>query len=533
MKIVLLLALLNTLQGTWLGTIRLGNAVMPVRFEVVKKGPALSATLTLPFEGISDAPVTIVSSQNSGFEFEFKQGDKSFLFAGDIQKNVLQGNVSLGAEKGSFELVRSVSVDVQKYFGTYGFDSGKFLHVRTWDELGENQLTYLDEKGRVGPLYATSETDFFTGPGVWIPLPVVARIAFEKDAKGEITGLIWSEGEDSQKATKRSVSHREEEVAFKSGQIKLSGSLVLPPGKGPFPAVVLVHGSGPATRDFFGPVSYLFARRGIAVLSYDKRGIGKSEGHWLDASFADYASDALAGAQYLTTRKEIQGNAIGLWGVSQAGWIIPQAIERGKNIAFAVLLSAPAVTPFEQEIQRNKQEMEAVGTPKEQIEKNVSQLKADMESLRSEETKEYFRQQVEKLQKEGNQKVLDSSGSANPRFLAWYSTLLDYDPVPALQNVKCPVLVLYGELDRGVPLDPNKRILEDALKKAGNNQVTVRVFPNGNHALLLSETGSMSEFPRLTQFVPGLFDTMVDWIVQITRKENLTQRHRATEKKLF
>jgi hypothetical protein len=267
MKIVLLLALLNTLQGTWLGTIRMGNSVMPVRFQVIEKGSDLSATLSLPFEGISDAPVTIVPSQSSGFQFELKQGDTSFLFAGDAQKNVVKGSVSVGPEKGSFELVRSASVDVRKYFGTYEFESGKFLHIRTWDELGENQLTFLDEKGRVGPLYATSETDFFTGPGVWIPLPIVSRVVFAKDGQGEITGLIWSEGADSRKATKRSVSHSEEEIAFKSGQIKLFGSLVLPSGKGPFPAVVLVHGSGAATRDFFGPVPYLFARRGIAVLS--------------------------------------------------------------------------------------------------------------------------------------------------------------------------------------------------------------------------------------------------------------------------
>ena len=525
MKIVLLLALLNTLQGTWLGTIRLGNAVMPVRFEVA----GASATLSLPFEGISDAPVTIVPSQNSSLQFEMKQGEKSFLFTGDIQKNVLQGKVTLGAETGSFELVQSAAVDVRKYFGTYEFESGKFLHIRTWDELGENQLTFLEENGRVGPLYATSETDFFTGPGVWIPLPMAARVVFEKDGKGEITGLVWTEGEDSQKAAKRTVSHREEEVVFTSGQTKLSGSLVLPSGKGPFPAIVLVHGSGPVTRDFFGPVPYLFARRGIAVLSYDKRGIGKSEGHWMDADFSDYASDALAGAHYLSARKEIQRKSIGLWGVSQAGWVIPQAIEQGKSIAFAVLLSVPSVTPFEQELQRNKQELEAVGTSQEQIVKTMSQLKADMESLLTEETQEYFRQQIAKLQKEGNQKVLESSGSSNPRFLAWYSTLLDYDPIPALEKVKCPVLVLYGELDRGVPVDPNKRILEDALKKAGNDQVTVRVFPKGNHALMLSETGSMAEFPKLTRFVPGLFDTMVNWIVQNTHK-NINAETQGTQR---
>jgi uncharacterized protein len=392
------------------------------------------------------------------------------------------------------------------YFGAYQFDDGSFVYVRTWDELGSSQLTYLYEDGRVGPLHAVSETEFFTGPGLMVREPEKDRVKFEKNSTGRITGLTWS----GKKAVKQETLFNEEEVSFTNGTVRLYGSLVIPKGTGPFPAIVLIHGSGAVTRDFFGPISYLFARNGIAVLSYDKRGVGKSEGHWMSAGFADYAADAVAGVAYLKSRKQIDRKAIGLWGASQAGWIIPQAVEQDPQIAFAVMLSVAGVTPFEQELQRSEEEFRAQQMPEEEIAKKLAALKGDIESLRTPDVKEYLQENLQKLQNEGNQDALNASGPDNPRFLLWYTDILDYNPVPSLQKMKCPVLVLYGELDRGVPIDPNKKILEAALKN--NPDVTFHMFPKGNHVLMLSETGSMKEFPAMTQFVPDLFSTMIRWI---------------------
>ena len=392
------------------------------------------------------------------------------------------------------------------YFGAYQFEDGSYVFVRTWDELGPNQLTYLFEDGRVGPLHAVSQTEFFTGAGLMVQQPETARVTFEKSSNDRITGLIWA----GKRAAKQEALFNEEEISFTNNSIRLHGSLVIPKGTGPFPAIVLVHGSGPVTRDFFGPVSYLFARHGIAVLSYDKRGIGKSEGHWMSAGFADYASDAVAGVAFLRSRKEIDPKSIGLWGASQAGWVIPQAVEKDPEIAFVVMLSVAGVTPFEQELQRNKEEMRALKSPDEEIAKTLAALNADLESLRTEEVKQYLQDSLKKLQDEGNQKALDASGPDNPRFLLWYADILDSNPMPSLQKMKCPVLVLYGDLDRTVPIDPNKKILERALQN--NPHVTFHVFPKGNHALMLSETGSMKEFPSLTQFVPDLFPVMIRWI---------------------
>jgi len=104
------------------------------------------------------------------------------------------------------------------------------------------------------------------------------------------------------------------------------------------------------------------------------------------------------------------------------------------------------------------------------------------------------------------------NGPENPRFLLFYNRIMDFDPLPILQKMNRPVLVLYGEADRGVPVKGNLDKLVNALKQAKDVRYSVRVFPKGNHALLLSETGSYEEFFHLNRFVPEFFSTLIDWL---------------------
>ena len=105
---------------------------------------------------------------------------------------------------------------------------------------------------------------------------------------------------------------------------------------------------------------------------------------------------------------------------------------------------------------------------------------------------------------------------SNPKFLLFYRKILDFDPVPFLQKVRCPTLVLYGELDSLVPVKGNRQKLEDALKE--NKKVDVRVIPKADHALMLSKTGSLEEFPFQNQFAPDFFKTLTRWIREVTTR---------------
>ncbi len=505
------------ITGTWVGIVVFDKPV-PVRLHFHSDESALNGLLTMPFDDLVDVPLTSVTAAEGEIAFELKHESGVFSFRGTFSSGTLSGQATAAGKSGTFELVRTVTVNPKEFFGAYELESGRRFFIRTWDELGENQLTYFDDEGRVGALHAKSETEFLVGPANWIPLPVETQILFERGHDGKVKAGKWkSKNTDAAKFTR--LPHLEEDVTIQGKVGNLAGTLFIPAGTGPFPALVLVHGSGPVTRDFFGPIGYMFASRGIAVICYDKRGVGGSQGHWLDAGFEDYASDALSAVRYLKNRKEIRPDSIGLWGASQAGWIIPQASVEGGDVAFAVMLSVPGVTPFEQELGRTKEEMLLSGMGEDAIAGAISQLKSEIDSLRAEEVKSELESQVQKIQAEGNPGKLNSSGPSNPRFLLFYRRILDYSPIPSLEKMKCPVLVLYGELDRNCPASLNRPLLENAFKKAGNEDVTFVLLPQGDHVLMQSETGSGREFPYSNRFVPGLFEIMVNWILSTAKSD--------------
>ncbi len=498
----------------WVGSIKFTEKPVPLRLHFQNKGGKASGTITIPTERIMNQTLSNISFEREKVHFELETPSGPMNFDGTVNENSIQGTLNQKDLQGKFEVIHLFSVDPKKYFGIYEFNPKQHIYIRTWDELGDNQLTFFDDSGGVGPLYPSTETNFYAGSGLWIPLPTKAQVIFRKDKQGNIESLTWNESGKEPKFAKRVSPYKEEEITFKNGDIELSGSLVIPSTKGPHPAVILVHGSGPVTQDFYGPLSYLLAQNGIAVLSYDKRGIGKSTGHWLDQSFEDLASDVVAGLNLLKNRKEIRPEKIGLWGISQGGWIVPLAASQSKDVAFAILISAAGVTPAEQTLMSTEAEMRVQDLPEDKINQAITETKTQIDSLNSEEAKKEFEAQVEKLKSEGNEKLLSSSGLENPRFLLFYRRIMNFNTIPNLQKLMCPVLVIYGEKDRVVPVKGNKEKLEKALEK--NRDATFMVFPDGDHALLLTKTGSTQEYFYANQFVPGFFQLLVQWIQEKT-----------------
>ena len=136
---------------------------------------------------------------------------------------------------------------------------------------------------------------------------------------------------------------REEAVRFASGKVNLAGTLVLPEGPGAHPAVVLFHGSGAQTRNLFA--ARWFASQGLAALAYDKRGVGESTGDFRAIPFMELCDDGLAALRSLKSRKEIDAKQIGVWGLSQGGWLGPLAASRSAEVAFVIAVSGPGVSP--------------------------------------------------------------------------------------------------------------------------------------------------------------------------------------------
>jgi len=171
----------------------------------------------------------------------------------------------------------------------------------------------------VRALYPTDRDRFSTGPGAAVQKPVESTIEFQRDSGGRIASLTWKrDGFPTRIAQRIDIEHHEN-VQFSNGNVRLAGTLISPNTGAKHPTIVLVHASEAEDREYLLPFAHFLVRHGMAVLGYDKRGVGGSSGDWRTASFDDLAGDVVAAVEYLKTRSDVDGTQIGLLGWSQAG----------------------------------------------------------------------------------------------------------------------------------------------------------------------------------------------------------------------
>ena len=212
---------------------------------------------------------------------------------------------------------------------------------------------------------------------------VESRIEFQRDGTGKITSLTWQRDGAALRTARRVEIEKHEDVRFSSGDVTLTGTLISPASGGKHPAIVLVHGSGAENREYILPFARFLIRRGMAVLGYDKRGVGGSTGDWNTASFDDLAGDVVAAFEYLKTRSDIDPTQIGLLGISQAGWIMPLAAVRAKDVAFLISISGAGVPPAETTIDQARNEMTMTSMPPQGVDEIVALLKLQYEFART------------------------------------------------------------------------------------------------------------------------------------------------------
>ena len=311
---------------------------------------------------------------------------------------------------------------------------------------------------------------------------------------------------------------RLEELTFANGDTRLAGTLVVPAGEGPHPAVAIVDGSGPGVRNdpYFLALADLFGSIGFATLVWDKPGCGDSTGDWLKQDLDDRATEAIAAVRYLRGRSDIKTDAVGLWGISQGGWVSPLAASLSSDIAFVIAVSGPAISPAEQELFRVEHELRADGFPAEDIEKAVGFYSAGLQMLREGFT---FDAIMEALGAEGvqDETSLQYIGDLEPTQIEFMRRIMDYDPRPVLRQVTCPFLGIWGETDRLLPALLTVEAFRQELTSAGNQDITLKVFAEADHGIYTSETGSRKEADARRQrgerhFAPGYFALMQDWL---------------------
>ena len=322
--------------------------------------------------------------------------------------------------------------------------------------------------------------------------------------------------------------YREDEVAFRNeaADVTLAGTLTLPKGAGPFPAALLIAGSGPYDRDEsisnhkpFLVLSDYLTRKGIAVLRYDKRGAGRSTGSADRATTLDLAGDAQAGIAFLKTRKEIDASRLGLIGHSEGAIIAPYIASHSKDLPWLVLLAAPATKGQDTLLNQSELIGRAGGLSDAQLVASLTFDKAAYDLVREEPNPGILTGKLNDLVKESGLTSAIPPAALEPQLRMmsspWFRFFLDYDPIPNLEKTKCPVLALYGQKDLQVPAKTNLPLLQKALREAGNQDADIRQLAELNHLFQHAYSGSPAEYAAIEEtFAPEALEIISGWLSQ-------------------
>lgn len=324
-----------------------------------------------------------------------------------------------------------------------------------------------------------------------------------------------------------------QEVSFMSPKagIELSGTLTLPKDSNPKALVVLISGSGPQNRDeeimnhkpFLLWADYL-TKRGIGVLRFDDRGVGKSGGSFSASTSFDFADDVNSAVDYLRSRGEFKNIKIGLMGHSEGGLIAPIVASKRGDVSFLVLLAAPGVKGSDIIVAQQELIGKASGAPAEEVEK-YSKISRELYDIIDKERdnpilKKLLRDFIATNAGEATESQITQQVAAITT--PWMLTFLNYDPAESQTKIKIPVIVVNGTKDLQVPYVENLKALEKSFLTAhGDNKdsfdkyVTIMKIEGVNHLFQRSETGLPMEYSKIEETIsPEILEKVTIWILE-------------------
>ncbi|MEO8357253.1 MAG: prolyl oligopeptidase family serine peptidase [Chloroflexota bacterium] len=412
-------------------------------------------------------------------------------FTGTFVNGIFSGELNWDGTASAITFTPIASVDktlLEKYEGVYRFESGRALSIIVSPEYSSDGLYFFSQtlmltdfdSGALRGLYPLNNTTFAVGVLRVAGAPFAGKVQFFTDTQGNVTSLKWwgdVKADDDGQAAKR-VQYNKEEITFTSKDgIKLAGLLSLPESNTPVPAFMGLHGSEPGTRDNFGAkvMAHYMISRGFAILSYDKRGVGDSEGVYQeaasDSNLHKHADDATAGVAYLASRPEIDAKRIGLIGGSQAGWVIPIAASQSEQVSYFVILSGPVTSTFQEDV--------------------FSSYTNDGETVTQYD----------------DAKITQKLRGMNPG---------GFNPIPILAELKQPGLWLWGSVDKNQPVTFDAENLQ-TLIDSGKDIFSYEIFPNGDHNLNSSPHGLFDEIPYSPHVL--FYSALTKWLKTNMSKE--------------
>jgi pimeloyl-ACP methyl ester carboxylesterase len=328
---------------------------------------------------------------------------------------------------------------------------------------------------------------------------------------------------------KKPYPYKEEEVSFinENDGTRLAGTLTIPNGKAPFPAVILISGSGAQDRDesAFGHKTFLviadyLTRSGVAVLRLDDRGVGGSSGDHLQATSKTNSEDIIYATGLLRSRKDIHKRKVGLIGHSEGGLIASIVASKCPQIAYIILLGAPGTSIEENLYQQNEMIRMAEGESSNMIglynslQKQIfSIIKEEAnDSVATEKLRSAYTMNRYQILSPEQKKNIDTR--INDLLTPYFKDIIKCDPSPFLQNVKCPVLAITGKKDLQASPTINLAAMDEAFKSGGNKNYKLIELPGINHMMQTCKKGTISEYANIEETIsPLVLNTISQWIL--------------------
>jgi hypothetical protein len=466
--------------------VRHGGEWNLARLELRQEAATLSGTISVPALGLKDAAVAGDRDGDAAW-IEFRAEERGVVrLDGSLQDNLLRSGTDPVTTKWPFffaPLSNQTQVLLQEYSGSYAYAPGQELLLLPASEAG---LRFF-ELGRLSGTLLPVSRDSFLAILDQVPQALPQETRFVRDASGTVVQFKLGEGsdEESVRGKRRADSgFRFVPIEFSSGPTELSGFLLLPAKPALRAIVVFIQGTGYSTADrpYEMSIARQFLSRGIGVFLFDKRGCGRSSGDWRMASLHELGSDVAAAVETLRSRVELAGAPIGVYGISEGGWIAPLVATR-VPVAFVVNQGGPAVRPLEDELDDLTAGIASLKLEPVEHEVAMALGRQMVELYRSPEALPAYRSALDAARQRpwfaGVQTGIPES--EDDWRVQWWRKRAQFDPAPYWKRLRVPALIVVGEKDDTMNLARNLALFEQLAR--ANPHLETRVIPMADHGL--------------------------------------------------
>jgi len=306
------------------------------------------------------------------------------------------------------------------------------------------------------------------------------------------------------------------DISFSNAGTTLAGELILPPGPGPHPVILYLHGRSQGTRVQLRSQAVVLAARGVGGLVFDRRGEGASGGDKTKVTHADLVADARAALDFLAARAEVDAKHIGLFSHSSGGWPLVAVAAANPTVNFVITNVGSAESVADQQVRFSQALMKRSGVTftdedyaaAEAHMRRVLAIAAGADGL------DALIADAPALREKNWARFVDIIDDPKSAQFSWLQRFQS-DPTADLKRIKVPFLALYGEQDYVVEAQTNSQKLAAALAEAGNHDLKTVIFPHADHGLWVAGAvrnvngAKLFVWPRL---VPGYYETILDWL---------------------